>query len=64
MSSIAAATASTSPYGTSRNPGVYGSNPRRASGSSENDTIVVVRPWKFPEPTTTVASPGGTPLTS
>ncbi len=32
-------------------------------GSSENETIVVVRPWKFPDATTIVACPAGTPLT-
>ena len=58
------AAASASPYGTTRNPGVYGPKPRRASGSVENDTIVVVRPWKLPSATMIVARSAGTPLTS
>src|SRR5262249_51554319 len=33
-----------SPYGTDTKPGVYGPKSARASGSEENDTMVVVRP--------------------
>ena len=36
----------------------------RAGGSSENETIVVVRPWKLPRQTTIFARPGATPFTS
>ena len=46
-SSIAAASAARSPYGTIRKPGVYGPKSSRASGSVEKLTIVVVRPWKL-----------------
>ena len=46
--SMAAATASASPNGTIRKPGVYGPYPRRASSSVEKEMIVVVRPWKLP----------------
>ena len=34
----------------------------RAVGSSENETIVVVRPWKLPRQTTIFARPGADPL--
>ena len=50
-----------SPYGTETNPGVYGPKSARASGSEEKDTIVVVRPWKFPSNTTMTASSRRTP---
>ena len=43
---------------------MYGPKPRRASGSVENETIVVVRPWKLPSATMIVARSAGTPLTS
>src|SRR2546423_1670330 len=46
-----------------RNPGVYGPKSLRASGSVENEMIVVVRPWKLSAATTIVACPCGTPLT-
>ena len=46
------------------NPGVYGPKLERAAASSENETIVVVRPWKFPRQTTIFARPGATPFTS
>ncbi len=62
-SSMAAATASASPYGTIRNPGVYGPKSSCASGSSEKRTIVVVRPWKLPVMTMIFAASGATPLT-
>ena len=52
-----------SPYGTTRNPGVYGPKSSRASGSVEKLTIVVVRPWKFPSNAMITASSAGTPLT-
>ncbi len=61
---MAAASASASPYGTTRNPGVYGPNEARASGSVEKLMIVVVRPWKLPSNATMTASSAGTPLTS
>lgn len=35
----------------------------RATGSSEKETTVVVRPWKFPPATTIRAAPGRTPFT-
>ena len=35
-----------------------------AESGLEKDTIVVVRPWKFPLATTMTARPSGTPLTS
>ena len=57
----ASRSAGRSPYGTDTNPGVYGPKSARASGSEENDTIVVVRPWKFPSNTTMTASSCGTP---
>ncbi|CAM5728464.1 hypothetical protein STENM223S_00953 [Streptomyces tendae] len=41
-----------------------GPNPARAVSSVENDTIVVVRPWKFSAATTIVARSAGTPFTS
>ena len=40
-----------SPYGTTSKPGVYGPKSSRASGSVENETMVVVRPWKLPSAT-------------
>ena len=46
-----------------RNPGVNGPKSLRASGSSENEMIVVVRPWKFPHATMIVARSAGTPFT-
>ena len=61
---IAAASASASPNGTTSKPGVNGPNPPRASGSVENPTIVVVRPWKPPAITTMRARSSGTPRTS
>ena len=54
----AAASAAASPNGTRTKPGVNGPKPSRASGSSENETIVVVRPWKLPSQTMIVARPG------
>jgi len=56
LSSIASATAWASPKGTTRKPGVYGPYPSRASGSVDRETIVVVRPWKFPAATMIVGS--------
>jgi hypothetical protein len=53
-SSIAASSAPASPKGTVTKPGVNGPNPSRAPSSSENDTMVVVRPWKLPDITTIV----------
>ena len=44
FSSIVRASASASPNGTDRNPGVYGPKPRRAVSSSEKLMMVVVRP--------------------
>ncbi|OIQ78667.1 hypothetical protein GALL_396280 [mine drainage metagenome] len=64
VSSTASASAWASPNGTTRKPGVNGPKWRRASSSVENEMIVVVRPWKFPEATTIVAWSWGTPLTS
>ena len=65
VSSIAAASAAASPYGTiAEARACTGRSPRRASGSVEKDTIVVVRPWKLPSATMIVARPSGTPLTS
>ncbi len=61
-SSIAAARAVASPYGTVRKPGVYGPKSSRADGSSEKLMIVVVRPWKLPDATMMFARPSGTPL--
>ena len=63
-SSIAARSASGSPKGTLRKPGVKGPNPLRADGSSEKETIVTVRPWKLPPATTMFARSGATPFTS
>ena len=54
-SSIAASSASTSPYGTTSKPGVNGPKPSRASGSAEKPTMVVVRPWKLPAATMILA---------
>ena len=42
----------------------FGPKLERAATSSENETIVVVRPWKFPRQTTIFARPGATPFTS
>ena len=47
VSSIGLLERARSPYGTTRNPGVNGPKPSRASGSVEKLTIVVVRPWKL-----------------
>ena len=63
FSSMAAATAAASPYGTIRNPGVYGPKSSCASGSSLNEMIVVVRPWKLPAITMMFAASGATPFT-
>jgi hypothetical protein len=63
-SSIAASTAAASPYGTRTKPGVNGPNPVVDPGSSEKETIEIVRPWKLPDMTTTFARPSGTPFTS
>ena len=63
LSSMTARSASASPYGTRRKPGVNGPYAADASASSEKLTIVVVRPWKFPPMTMTTASSSGTPLT-
>jgi hypothetical protein len=49
------------PYGTDPNPGVNGPKPPFAEGSSENPTIVTVRPWKFPSATTIFARSGRPP---
>ena len=49
--------------GTIRNPGVYGPKSSRASGSSLNEMIVVVRPWKLPAITMMFAASGATPFT-
>lgn len=64
VSSTAASSAARSLYGTTRNPGVNGPKPSRATGSVEKLTIVVVRPWKLPSATTIVARSAGTPFTS
>ncbi len=64
VSSIAAASAAASPYGTRRKPGVNGPNPPVASGSSEKLMMLIVRPWKLPPTTMMVACPSGTPFTS
>ena len=45
-------------------PPVKGPKPRRAVGSVENDTIVVVRPWKLPAKVTIRAWSAATPLRS
>jgi len=42
---------------------VNGPKSARASGSVENEMMVVVRPWKFPAATTMDAWSAGTPLT-
>ena len=64
-SSIAAASASASPKGTDRNPGVNGPNPPRAVSSEEKLTMLIVRPWKLLSATTMFAAmAAGTPLTS
>ena len=63
-SSIAARSASMSPYGTDANPGVNGPKPCFADGSVEKLTIVTVRPWKLPSATRIFARSGATPLTS
>ncbi len=63
VSSIASRRAAASPYGTVRKPGVNGPKSSWAEGSSENEMIVVVRPWKFPDATMIVARSAGTPLT-
>ena len=63
VSSIAASSAAASPYGTDTNPGVNGPKSSRASGSVENPTMVVVRPWKLSSTTMMVARSAGTPLT-
>ncbi len=47
LAASASASAAASPNGTLTKPGVNGPKPSRASGSPENETIVVVRPWKF-----------------
>ncbi len=52
----AARAASTSPYFTMRKPGENGPKRLDASGSVENPTMVVVRPWKLPSATTISAS--------
>ena len=44
LSSIACASASASPNGTERNPGVNGPKPPRAIGSEEKLTMLIVRP--------------------
>jgi len=62
-SEIIASSASMSPYLVTRKPGVNGPKSLRATGSVENDTIVVVRPWKLEPATTISAVPCGTPLT-
>ena len=64
VESIASTSAAASPKGTTRKPGANGPKPRRASSSVENETIVVVRPWKLPSATMIVARPAGVPLTS
>ena len=63
-SSIAASSASASPYGTTSNPGVNGPKPFLESSSVEKLTIVIVRPWKLPLQTITFARSGVTPFTS
>ena len=60
---MAASIAAASPNGTVTNPGANGPKSSRACGSSLKPTIVVVRPWKLPFATTTVAASGATPLT-
>jgi hypothetical protein len=47
-----------------RKPGVNGPKPSRYCASEEKPTMVVVRPWKFPEQTTISAWSCGTPFTS
>ena len=47
-SSIAASSASASPYGTTSNPGVNGPKSVVEASSVEKLTIVIVRPWKLP----------------
>ncbi len=47
--------AAVSSYGIFINPGVYGPKFVVASGSLEKETIVVVRPWKFPSQTIIIA---------
>jgi len=64
FSSIASRIASAEPYFTTRNPGVNGPKPPYASGSLENPTIVVVRPWKLFSMTMMFAWSLATPLTS
>ena len=63
FSSIAASMAAASPNGTVTNPGAYGPKSSRACGSSLKPTIVVVRPWKLPPATMTVARSGVMPFT-
>ncbi len=59
---MARSSAARSPYGTSRKPGVNGPKPSRYCGSSENETMVTVRPWKLPRQQMISAWPSGTPL--
>lgn len=61
LSSIAWASASASPNGTERNPGVKGPNPSRAAASEEKLTMLMVRPWKLLSATMILAWPAGTP---
>ena len=63
LSSMAASIAAASPKGTETKPGANGPKSSRATGSSLNPTIVVVRPWKFPSATMMVAASAGTPFT-
>ena len=60
---MASRSAAASPYFTVTKPGVNGPKSARAVSSVENDTIVVVRPWKFEPATMISAVPSGTPLT-
>ena len=59
---IAARRASMLPYSTWMNPGVYGPKWSRALSSSENETMVVVRPWKLPSATMIDGLVRGDPL--
>ena len=63
FSVMASSRACASPKSMTLKPGVNGPNPVVETGSVENETMVMVRPWKLLRQTMISALFSGTPLT-